>query len=231
MTGIGGQGVQLASAVLAHAAVIEGREAQLFGSYAGMMRGGATESTVVLADGPIEAPPTVSRAWAVLVMHHEHAATVARPAATEGGLAFFDPDAHHRVAGARGGGATVRRSSRFRPRSSHARPATSMAASMVMVGGLRGRHRPGRTRVARSTPPGRCSPPTARSTRGQRARRLRTGFGAAPGRSGAGVGRPGGGGAVSEGPTVTTRGTVVIDVEACKGCNLCIDACPPGCSR
>jgi 2-oxoglutarate ferredoxin oxidoreductase subunit delta len=26
---------------------------------------------------------------------------------------------------------------------------------------------------------------------------------------------------------VITRGTVVIDVEACKGCELCIDACPP----
>ena len=25
-----------------------------------------------------------------------------------------------------------------------------------------------------------------------------------------------------------TRGTVVIDVEACKGCDLCIGACPPG---
>ncbi len=28
--------------------------------------------------------------------------------------------------------------------------------------------------------------------------------------------------------TVLTRGTLVIDVEACKGCDLCIDACPPG---
>jgi 2-oxoglutarate ferredoxin oxidoreductase subunit delta len=28
--------------------------------------------------------------------------------------------------------------------------------------------------------------------------------------------------------TVLTRGTVVIDVEACKGCDLCIDACKPG---
>jgi 2-oxoglutarate ferredoxin oxidoreductase subunit delta len=27
---------------------------------------------------------------------------------------------------------------------------------------------------------------------------------------------------------VRTRGTVVIDVEACKGCDLCIDACRPG---
>lgn len=27
---------------------------------------------------------------------------------------------------------------------------------------------------------------------------------------------------------VVSRGHVVIDVEACKGCDLCIDACPPG---
>jgi 2-oxoglutarate ferredoxin oxidoreductase subunit delta len=27
--------------------------------------------------------------------------------------------------------------------------------------------------------------------------------------------------------TVKTLGTVVIDVDACKGCDLCIDACPP----
>jgi 2-oxoglutarate ferredoxin oxidoreductase subunit delta len=28
--------------------------------------------------------------------------------------------------------------------------------------------------------------------------------------------------------SVLTRGHVVIDTEACKGCDLCIDACPPG---
>jgi 2-oxoglutarate ferredoxin oxidoreductase subunit delta len=27
--------------------------------------------------------------------------------------------------------------------------------------------------------------------------------------------------------TIEIRGTVVIDVDACKGCELCIDACPP----
>jgi 2-oxoglutarate ferredoxin oxidoreductase subunit delta len=26
---------------------------------------------------------------------------------------------------------------------------------------------------------------------------------------------------------IMTRGTLVIDTEACKGCELCIDACPP----
>ena len=35
-------------------------------------------------------------------------------------------------------------------------------------------------------------------------------------------------GADEHGSTILTRGTVVIDVEACKGCELCIDACPPG---
>ena len=28
--------------------------------------------------------------------------------------------------------------------------------------------------------------------------------------------------------TVLTRGTVMINVDACKGCELCIDACKPG---
>ena len=61
LTGIGGQGIQLAAQVLARAALTEGREVQLFGSYGGMMRGGNTEATLVVADGPVEAPPTVDR--------------------------------------------------------------------------------------------------------------------------------------------------------------------------
>jgi 2-oxoglutarate ferredoxin oxidoreductase subunit delta len=34
--------------------------------------------------------------------------------------------------------------------------------------------------------------------------------------------------AFNQSDTVLTRGTVVIDVDACKGCDLCIGACPPG---
>ena len=51
LTGIGGQGVQLAAQVLARAATLEGREVMLFGSYGGMMRGGNTDATLVVADG------------------------------------------------------------------------------------------------------------------------------------------------------------------------------------
>ena len=50
MTGIGGQGIQLAARVLAEAAMSEGRHVQLFGSYGGMMRGGNTDATIVVGD-------------------------------------------------------------------------------------------------------------------------------------------------------------------------------------
>jgi Pyruvate/2-oxoacid:ferredoxin oxidoreductase gamma subunit len=75
MTGIGGQGIQLASEVLARAALAEGREVQLFGNYGGMMRGGSTEATLVMADRTIEAPPTVGQTWSAIVMHHEYSAS------------------------------------------------------------------------------------------------------------------------------------------------------------
>ena len=72
LTGIGGQGVQLAAQIVARAAVLDGREAMLFGSYGGMMRGGNTDATVVIGDGPVLAPPTVPTAWAAIVMHHDY---------------------------------------------------------------------------------------------------------------------------------------------------------------
>jgi Pyruvate/2-oxoacid:ferredoxin oxidoreductase gamma subunit len=73
MSGIGGQGIQLASQVLAQAAVLAGLDVQLFGSYEGMMRGGATQATLIVAHGEVQSPPTVDRASAAIVMHHEHA--------------------------------------------------------------------------------------------------------------------------------------------------------------
>ena len=68
-TGIGGQGVQLAAQILARAAVVEHRQALLFGSYGGTMRGGQTDSTLLVGDAPIAGAPIVSRAWAGLGMH------------------------------------------------------------------------------------------------------------------------------------------------------------------
>jgi Pyruvate/2-oxoacid:ferredoxin oxidoreductase gamma subunit len=75
-TGIGGQGVQLATELLAEAVVAEGRHAMFFGSYGGMMRGGNSETTLVLGDRPVRSPPTVGSAWSALVLHPAHAAGV-----------------------------------------------------------------------------------------------------------------------------------------------------------
>ena len=74
LTGIGGQGVQLAAQVVAKAAITAGREVQVFGSYGGMMRGGPTDATVVIGDGPIEAPPTVTNGWSAVLVHPDFAA-------------------------------------------------------------------------------------------------------------------------------------------------------------
>ena len=68
VSGVGGQGVQLAAQTVARAAALEGREVTLFGVYGGSMRGGNTDSTVVIGDTPIEAPPIVSHAWSAIVM-------------------------------------------------------------------------------------------------------------------------------------------------------------------
>ena len=82
-TGIGGQGVQLAAQVLARAALAEGREVMLFGSYGGTMRGGPTDATLVIADAPVSAPPIVSRAWSALAMHPSYFPNTAAKLAPE----------------------------------------------------------------------------------------------------------------------------------------------------
>lgn len=69
LTGIGGQGVQLAAKTLALAGMLGGREVMQLSMFSGTMRGGSSECTVVVADGPVEAPPVVPRAWAAIAMH------------------------------------------------------------------------------------------------------------------------------------------------------------------
>ncbi len=69
ITGVGGQGVQLAAKILAQAASQEGRNVMLFGLYGGMIRGGPSDSTIVAAEGEMLAPPIVDEAWALLAFH------------------------------------------------------------------------------------------------------------------------------------------------------------------
>ncbi|HSO94926.1 MAG TPA: 2-oxoacid:acceptor oxidoreductase family protein [Acidimicrobiia bacterium] len=85
LTGIGGQGVQLAAQVLARAAVLDARHVLLFGVYGGAMRGMNTDGTVVIGDEPIHAPPLLSRSWSAVAMHDRYWAPVA-PKIRDGGI-------------------------------------------------------------------------------------------------------------------------------------------------
>jgi Pyruvate/2-oxoacid:ferredoxin oxidoreductase gamma subunit len=78
VTGIGGQGVQLAAQVLARGATIEGSHVMLFGVYAGAMRGMNTDATVVIGDAPLQSPPLISHTWSAIGMHDKFWAPIAR---------------------------------------------------------------------------------------------------------------------------------------------------------
>jgi Pyruvate/2-oxoacid:ferredoxin oxidoreductase gamma subunit len=86
-TGIGGQGIQLMAKILAEAATQEGKHVMLFGVYGGMMRGGPSESTVVIGEAEIQAPPIIPHCWSILAMHPQGLDVLARKL-RPGGLLF-----------------------------------------------------------------------------------------------------------------------------------------------
>lgn len=98
LTGIGGQGVQLAAKTLATAAMHDGMASMVFGTYGGSMRGGRTESTVVISDGDVESPPTVSHAWSAVGLHHLYW-TETEPRLRPGAVSVIDADVFRGDAG------------------------------------------------------------------------------------------------------------------------------------
>lgn len=75
-TGVGGQGIQIASKALATAAMDEGRQVMLVPRYAGGMRGGMTNAELTVGDGPLRALPVADGAWSAFVMDPAHWHTV-----------------------------------------------------------------------------------------------------------------------------------------------------------
>lgn len=89
ITGIGGQGIQLMAKILAQAANCAGKQVMLFGVYGGMMRGGSSESTIVISDEEIQAPPIIPQTGNVLAMHPMGLAELAKKL-RPGGLLFVN---------------------------------------------------------------------------------------------------------------------------------------------
>jgi Pyruvate/2-oxoacid:ferredoxin oxidoreductase gamma subunit len=131
LTGIGGQGVQLAAQVLARGATVEGRHVLLFGVYGGAMRGMNTDGTVVVGDGPLQSPPLVSHAWAAIAMHDRYWAPV-EPKVRDGGLVLVNDATFETALGDR------YRVVRVPASEIAAELGNELGASMVMVGAFTG---------------------------------------------------------------------------------------------
>ncbi len=69
LSGIGGQGIQLAAKTLALAATREGMEVMLSASYGAEIRGGHSDATVCMAPTSLRALPIAPSASHALVMH------------------------------------------------------------------------------------------------------------------------------------------------------------------
>ena len=100
LSGIGGQGVQLAARSLAQAAMREGRRVLMFGTYGGMMRGGDTDATIVIGQDSLLTPPVVDQVWAVIAMHHLSWPAVSKKLREDGFLLLndkvFQAESHHK---------------------------------------------------------------------------------------------------------------------------------------
>jgi Pyruvate/2-oxoacid:ferredoxin oxidoreductase gamma subunit len=76
-TGVGGQGVQIASRTLATAALDEGRQVMVVPRYAGGMRGGMTNAEITIGDQALRALPVATSAWSAYVMDPSYWSTIA----------------------------------------------------------------------------------------------------------------------------------------------------------
>jgi Pyruvate/2-oxoacid:ferredoxin oxidoreductase gamma subunit len=84
-TGVGGQGVQIASKALATAAMEEGRHVMLVPRYGGGMRGGMTNAEVTIGDQALRALPVATSAWSAYVMDPSYWSTI-RPNLADGAV-------------------------------------------------------------------------------------------------------------------------------------------------
>jgi 2-oxoglutarate ferredoxin oxidoreductase subunit gamma len=91
LTGVGGEGVQLAASIIARAIVLDGGYVSMIGLYSGEMRGGPSECSLSFSDMPVEAPLILSECNSAIVLNPTFwpatAAKVSRDA-----LVLFDSD-------------------------------------------------------------------------------------------------------------------------------------------
>jgi len=132
LTGIGGQGVQLAAQVIARAAIRDGRHVMSLGTYGGTMRGGNTDSTLIIGAEPISAPPIVAKSWAGIGAHPRYWDGV-RAKLRRGGVAVWNADLF-----GEGGDSGDALALPVRATTLATQAGSAQGASLVLVGALAG---------------------------------------------------------------------------------------------
>lgn len=90
LSGVGGQGMLVASQLLGHAAVVEGRRAMYFSMFQGAQRGGICECLVAIADGRVESSPVIMQPLAGCLTMHPNAFLRFQPLILPGGLLVYN---------------------------------------------------------------------------------------------------------------------------------------------
>ena len=88
MAGFGGQGLLFSGKVLAHAALIEGKELSWLPSYGPEMRGGTCNCSVIVSDDPVGSP--IIAHPNILMVMNEPSLDKFEPTVAQGGTVFVD---------------------------------------------------------------------------------------------------------------------------------------------
>lgn len=89
-SGIGGQGLQKGSMILAEAAVSEGKEVTRPSSYGGEVTGGFSESEIIISDEPIDFPGVLTPDIFITFSQEGYDRWISK--LTKTSQVFFDPD-------------------------------------------------------------------------------------------------------------------------------------------
>jgi 2-oxoglutarate ferredoxin oxidoreductase subunit gamma len=90
ISGVGGQGILVASQLLGHSVVVEGKRAMYFSMFQGAQRGGVCECLVVIADGRVEASPVIMQPLVGSLAMHPNAFLRFEPLVRRGGLLVYN---------------------------------------------------------------------------------------------------------------------------------------------
>ncbi|OAI40913.1 hypothetical protein AYO38_04900 [bacterium SCGC AG-212-C10] len=90
ISGVGGQGILVASQLLGHAALADGKRSMYFSMFQGAQRGGICECLVVVADGRVEASPVIMQPLDGCLAMHPNSFLRFEPLIDPGGLVIYN---------------------------------------------------------------------------------------------------------------------------------------------